>query len=234
MENLYDSSYKSATGTSVLSMVMRKVYGRMFLALVVTALTSLYVASSPAILSVVLGNRAVFFGLMIAELAVVFVVSGMLNKLSTTAATLLFYLYAVLNGVVFSSIFVVYDLGSIAYTFFITAGVFGAMSVYGMVTKNDMTKFGSYCIMGLFGLIIASVVNIFVANSTLDWIISLFGVALFIGLTAWDTQKIKNAAYVTDPSQTGKLATIGALSLYLDFINLFLYLLRIFGGRSND
>lgn len=234
MENLYDSSYKSATGTSVLSMVMRKVYGRMFLALVVTALTSLYVASSPAILSVVLGNRAVFFGLMIAELAVVFVVSGMLNKLSTTTATLLFYLYAVLNGVVFSSIFVVYDLGSIAYTFFITAGVFGAMSVYGMVTKNDMTKFGSYCIMGLFGLIIASVVNIFVANSTLDWIISLFGVALFIGLTAWDTQKIKNVAYVTDPSQTGKLATIGALSLYLDFINLFLYLLRIFGGRSND
>ena len=156
MENLYDSSYKSTTGTSVLSMVMRKVYGRMFLALVVTALTSLYVASSPAILSVVLGNRAVFFGLMIAELAVVFVVSGMLNKLSTTTATLLFYLYAVLNGVVFSSIFVVYDLGSIAYTFFITAGVFGAMSVYGMVTKNDMTKFGSYCIMGLFGLIIAS------------------------------------------------------------------------------
>ena len=118
MENLYDSSYKSTTGTSVLSMVMRKVYGRMFLALVVTALTSLYVASSPAILSVVLGNRAVFFGLMIAELAVVFVVSGMLNKLSTTTATLLFYLYAVLNGVVFSSIFVVYDLGSIAYTFF--------------------------------------------------------------------------------------------------------------------
>ena len=233
MENLYDSSYKSTTGTSVLSMVMRKVYGRMFLALVVTALTSLYVASSPAILSVVLGNRAIFFGLMIAELVVVFVVSGMLNKLSTTA-TLLFYLYAVLNGVVFSSIFIVYDLGSIAYTFFITAGVFGAMSVYGMVTKNDMTKFGSYCIMGLFGLIIASVVNIFVANSTLDWIISLFGVALFIGLTAWDTQKIKNAAYVTDPSQTGKLATIGALSLYLDFINLFLYLLRIFGGRSND
>lgn len=234
MENLYDSSYKSTTGTSVLSMVMRKVYGRMFLALVVTALTSLYVASSPAILSVVLGNRAVFFGLMIAELAVVFVVSGMLNKLSTTTATLLFYLYAVLNGVVFSSIFVVYDLGSIAYTFFITAGVFGAMSVYGMVTKNDMTKFGSYCIMGLFGLIIASIVNIFVASSTLDWIISLFGVALFIGLTAWDTQKIKNAVYVTDPSQTGKLATIGALSLYLDFINLFLYLLRIFGGRSND
>ena len=233
MENLYDSSYKSTTGTSVLSIVMRKVYTRMFFALIVTALTALYVASSPAILATIFGSKVIFFGLIIAELAVVFVVSGMLDKLSSTTAVLLFYLYAILNGVVFSSIFVIYELGSIAYTFFITAGVFGAMSVYGLVTKNDMTKFGSYCIMALFGLIIASVVNIFVASSSLDWIISLVGVALFIGLTAWDTQKIKNAAYMTEPSQTGKLATIGALSLYLDFINLFLYLLRFF-GRSND
>lgn len=217
----------------MLSIVMRKVYTRMFFALIVTALTALYVASSPAILATIFGSKVIFFGLIIAELAVVFVVSGMLDKLSSTTAVLLFYLYAILNGVVFSSIFVIYELGSIAYTFFITAGVFGAMSVYGLVTKNDMTKFGSYCIMALFGLIIASVVNIFVASSTLDWIISLVGVALFIGLTAWDTQKIKNAAYMTEPSQTGKLATIGALSLYLDFINLFLYLLRFF-GRSNN
>ena len=232
MENSYDS-YKSTAGTSVLSTVMRKVYGRMFFALVVTALTALYVASSPALLATILGSRGIFFGLIIAELAVVFVVSGMLHKLSSTTAVLLFYLYAILNGVVFSSIFVVYELGSIAYTFFITAGVFGAMTVYGLVTKNDMTKFGSYCMMALFGLIIATVVNIFVASSTLDWIISLVGVALFIGLTAWDTQKIKNAAYEVEPSQMGKLATIGALSLYLDFINLFLYLLRFF-GRGND
>ena len=195
--------------------------------------TSRGIASSPALLTTILGSRAIFFGLMIAELAVVFVLSGMLHKLSTATATLLFYLYAILNGVVFSSIFVVYELGSIAYTFFITAGVFGAMSVYGLVTKNDMTRFGSYCVMALFGLIIATVVNIFVASSTLDWIISFVGVALFIGLTAWDTQKIKNAAYEVEPSQMGKLATIGALSLYLDFINLFLYLLRFF-GRSND
>ncbi|MCR8910967.1 MULTISPECIES: Bax inhibitor-1/YccA family protein [Barnesiella] len=232
MENSYDS-YKSTATSSVLSTVMRKVYVRMFLALVVTAFTALYVASSPALLTTILGSRAIFFGLMIAELAVVFVLSGMLHKLSTATATLLFYLYAILNGVVFSSIFVVYELGSIAYTFFITAGVFGAMSVYGLVTKNDMTRFGSYCVMALFGLIIATVVNIFVASSTLDWIISFVGVALFIGLTAWDTQKIKNAAYEVEPSQMGKLATIGALSLYLDFINLFLYLLRFF-GRSND
>ena len=232
MENSYDS-YKSTAGTSVLSTVMRKVYGRMFFALVVTALTALYVASSPALLATILGSRGIFFGLIIAELAVVFVVSGMLHKISSTTAVLLFYLYAILNGVVFSSIFVAYELGSIAYTFVITAGVFGAMTVYGLVTKNDMTKFGSYCMMALFGLIIATVVNIFVASSTLDWIISLVGVALFIGLTAWDTQKIKNAAYEVEPSQMGKLATIGALSLYLDFINLFLYLLRFF-GRSND
>lgn len=232
MENSYDS-YKSTATSSVLSTVMRKVYVRMFLALVVTAFTALYVASSPALLTTILGSRTIFFGLMIAELAVVFVLSGMLHKLSTATATLLFYLYAILNGVVFSSIFVVYELGSIAYTFFITAGVFGAMSVYGLVTKNDMTRFGSYCVMALFGLIIATVVNIFVASSTLDWIISFVGVALFIGLTAWDTQKIKNAAYEVEPSQMGKLATIGALSLYLDFINLFLYLLRFF-GRSND
>lgn len=232
MENSYDS-YKSTATSSVLSTVMRKVYVRMFLALVVTAFTALYVASSPALLTTILGSRAIFFGLMIAELAVVFVLSGMLHKLSTATAALLFYLYAILNGVVFSSIFVVYELGSIAYTFFITAGVFGAMSVYGLVTKNDMTRFGSYCVMALFGLIIATVVNIFVASSTLDWIISFVGVALFIGLTAWDTQKIKNAAYEVEPSQMGKLATIGALSLYLDFINLFLYLLRFF-GRGND
>lgn len=232
MENSYDS-YKSTATSSVLSTVMRKVYVRMFLALVVTAFTALYVASSPALLTTILGSRAIFFGLIIAELAIVFVVSGMLHKLSSTTAVLLFYLYAILNGVVFSSIFVVYSLGSIAYTFFITAGVFGAMSVYGLVTKNDMTRFGSYCVMALFGLIIATVVNIFVASSTLDWIISFVGVALFIGLTAWDTQKIKNAAYEVEPSQMGKLATIGALSLYLDFINLFLYLLRFF-GRSND
>lgn len=233
MENLYDSSYKSTANSSVLSIVMRKVYVRMFLALVVTAFTALYVVSSPSLLMTIMGSRAIFFGLIIAELAIVFVVSGMLHKLSSTTAVLLFYLYAILNGVVFSSIFVVYSLGSIAYTFFITAGVFGAMSVYGLVTKNDMTKFGSYCMMALFGLIIATVVNIFVASSTLDWIISFVGVALFIGLTAWDTQKIKNAAYVVEPSQMGKLATIGALSLYLDFINLFLYLLRFF-GRGND
>ena len=161
------------------------------------------------------------------------IISGRIDKLRPATATLLFYLYALLNGVVLSSIFIIYELPSIAYTFFITAGVFGAMNIYGLITKNDMTKFGNYCIMALFGLIIASLVNIFMHSESLDWIISLVGVALFIGLTAWDTQKIKEASYNADPSQVGKLATIGALSLYLDFINLFLYLLRFF-GKSRD
>lgn len=172
----------------------------MFLALIVTACTALYVVSNEAVLTTLLGSRGLFLGLIIAELAVVFII---------------------------------YELPSIAYTFFITAGVFGAMSIYGLITKNDMTKFGNYCIMALFGLIIASLVNIFMHSESLDWIISLVGVALFIGLTAWDTQKIKEASYNADPSQVGKLATIGALSLYLDFINLFLYLLRFF-GKSRD
>lgn len=234
MEQLNERSYTGTTNpASILSKVMCRVYAKMFLALIVTACTALYVVSNEAVLTTLLGSRGLFLGLIIAELAVVFIISGRIDKLRPATATLLFYLYALLNGVVLSSIFIIYELPSIAYTFFITAGVFGAMSIYGLITKNDMTKFGNYCIMALFGLIIASLVNIFMHSESLDWIISLVGVALFIGLTAWDTQKIKEASYNADPSQVGKLATIGALSLYLDFINLFLYLLRFF-GKSRD
>jgi hypothetical protein len=136
-------------------------------------------------------------------------------------------------GVTLAPIFLVYRIGTIVYTFFITAGVFGAMSIYGYFTKADLTKMRTFFIMGLFGLIIVSVVNIFVASSTLDWWISIIGVVIFIGLTAWDTQSVKQmAALNLDPAMTDKLATMGALNLYLDFINLFLYLLRIFGNRD--
>lgn len=159
--------------------------------------------------------------------------SAALHKMSTTTANIMFLLYAVLNGVTLSSIFFIYQLGSIAFTFFITAGVFLAMSIYGYVTKKNLNTFGSYCVMGLFGIIIATVVNLFVHSSTLEWIVSFIGVGIFMGLTAWDTQKIKESAYVIEPSMVGKLAVIGALSLYLDFINMFLYLLRFFGnGRD--
>ena len=138
-------------------------------------------------------------------------------------------------GVWIAPIFIVYKLGTIVYTFFITAGTFGAMSVYGYFTKSDLSKMGTYLTMALFGLMIAIVVNLFLKSSAMDWIISIVGVLLFVGLTAWDTQNVKRmAAANLDPQLTDKLATMGAMNLYLDFINLFLFLLRIFGGGSRD
>ena len=214
--------------------VMRRVYVKMLVAMLVTAVTSIYVSGSETILRFIYGNTFVTWGLIISQIAVVLVLSGRLNKLSVTAATLLFYLYSVLTGVVFSSILLLYTASSVGMTFLITAGVFAAMSIYGFTTSNDLTKFGSIMFMALIGLIICSVVNIFLKSSGMEWIISLAGVAIFIGLTAWDTQKIKNAAmYAADGTSAEKLATIGALSLYLDFVNLFIYLLRFFGGSRD-
>lgn len=216
----------------MLSLVMRQVYLRMFIALLVTALTSFYVISSPTIISALYTNNILLGGLVIAEIALVITLSAAINKLNTTVAGIMLLLYSILNGVMLSAVFLVYTFSSIAYTFAITAGVFLAMSIYGFVTKKSLHSFGSYCIMGLFGIIIASIVNIFVHSSTLEWIVSFIGVGIFMGLTAWDTQKIKEAAYNIEASQVGKLAIIGALSLYLDFINMFLYLLRFFGNRD--
>ena len=216
----------------MLSLVMRQVYLRMFIALLVTALTSFYVISSPTIISALYTNNILLGGLVIAEIALVITLSAAINKLNTTVAGIMLLLYSILNGVMLSAVFLVYTFSSIAYTFAITAGVFLAMSIYGFVTKKSLHNFGSYCIMGLFGIIIASIVNIFVHSSTLEWIVSFIGVGIFMGLTAWDTQKIKEAAYNIEASQVGKLAIIGALSLYLDFINMFLYLLRFFGNRD--
>lgn len=231
MENEKSTFVKAQT--DMLSLVMRQVYLRMFLALLVTAITAYYVAVTPAVTQFVFGSRVVFWILIIAEFGLVIGLSAALHKMSTTTANVMFLLYAVLNGVTLSSIFFVYQLGSIAFTFFITAGVFLAMSIYGYVTKKDLNTFGSYCVMGLFGIIIATIVNLFVHSSTLEWIVSFIGVGIFMGLTAWDTQKIKESAYAIEPSGVGKLAVIGALSLYLDFINMFLYLLRFF-GNSRD
>lgn len=162
----------------------------------------------------------------------VFGISGAVNKISSPVATVLFYVYSLLNGVTFALIFAAYTPVSIFKTFLITAGVFGAMSVYGYFTNRDLTKIGSFLFMALIGLIIASVINIFWANSTLEWIVSIAGVLIFIGLTAWDTQKIKQMAQY-NAIEPSRLATIGALSLYLDFINLFLYLLRFFGSSRD-
>ena len=216
-----------------LSKVMSRVYLKMFLALIVTAISAFIVSNSPALRNLIYGNQIVFWGLIIAELGVVFVLSGLINKLSPAVATILFYAYSILNGVTLASVFLIYTGGSIALTFFVTAGVFAAMSIYGYTTKQDLTKFGTFMFMALIGLIIASIVNIFLASSVLDWIITFAGVIIFVGLTAWDTQKIKEMAAQTDDQNVGKLATVGALSLYLDFINLFLYLLRLLGSSRS-
>ena len=215
-----------------MTQVMRKVYVKMFLGLLVTALTSFLVMSNETVLITLLQNRALLIGLCVGELALVFALSMAINKLSPAVATLLFYAYAVLNGVTLTPIFLVYTASSIGLTFMVTAGVFLAMSIYGYTTKADLTKFGTYMVMALIGLIVCSIINIFWANSVMDWIISFAGVIIFIGLTAWDTQKIKQMAQETDEANAGKLATMGALSLYLDFINLFLYLLRFLGNRE--
>ena len=215
--------------------LMRKVYVWMALALAITGVTAYGVANSPNIMVAIFSNRLLFWGLVIAELALVFIVSGMINRLSLTTATLLFTLYSVLNGVVLSSIFVVYSGTSIAKVFFITAGTFLAMAIYGYTTKRDLSSVGKLMFMGLIGLIIASIVNLFIKSSGLDLILSYIGVIVFVGLTAWDTQKIKQMLATQEDIDEGaqKIALVGALSLYLDFVNLFLYLLRIFGGSRD-
>lgn len=218
--------------TQSVAKVMRSVYLRMFLGLLATAFTAMFVASQESLMLAIFGNKIFFWGLIIAEFACVIGISGAINKISTAMAVLLFFVYAIINGVTLASIFWVFKINTIAQTFFITAGVFGAMSAYGYLTRADLSKFGAFLFMALIGLIITSVVNIFMGSETLDWVISLVGVGIFIGLTAWDTQKIKMMVMQSNGYNVGKIATLGALSLYLDFINLFLYLLRIFGSRD--
>ena len=218
--------------TTLVSNAMKRVYFKMTLALIVTALTALWASTSYGYVSFLVTPTWLIWVLVAAELGLVIAISGAINRLSNAAASGLFYLFAVVNGLMLCTIFLAYSPGVIAKTFFITAGTFGAMSVYGYFTSNDLSRIGSYLIMALFGLIIASVVNIFLHSSTLDWIVSIAGVFIFIGLTAWDNQQIKLRAMSTAPEGVSKLATIGALTLYLDFINLFLYRLRIFGNRD--
>ncbi len=232
MNNYNMDSYGSQALDTRVSQVMKRVYVKMFLALLVTGGAAWICAGIPDLVYFLASHRWVYWGLLIVELLMVFGISGAVNKISSPVATVLFYVYSLLNGVTFALIFAAYTPVSIFKTFLITAGVFGAMSVYGYFTNRDLTKIGSFLFMALIGLIIASVINIFWANSTLEWIVSIAGVLIFIGLTAWDTQKIKQMAQY-NAIEPSRLATIGALSLYLDFINLFLYLLRFFGSSRD-
>lgn len=214
--------------------LMRKVYLWMTMALVITGFTAYGVANTPALKIALYSNPTIFWILAIAELALVFGVTAAINRISLTTATLMFILYSVLNGAMLSSIFLVYTQSSIATVFFITAGTFGAMALVGYTTKTDLSSMGKILFMALIGLIIATIVNFFVKSSGLDLILSYVGVLIFVGLTAWDSQKIKQMMLQAPDASEGmqKMALLGALTLYLDFINLFIYLLRIFGKRD--
>ena len=230
-----DQSTLIDVDSTVVSSVLKRVYLWMTFALVISGLTAMYVVKSQPILELIFSSEHSILVLFLAQLGVVWFLSARIYKLSFGIATLLFILYSILTGVVFSSLFFVYTLGSIANVFLITAGTFAAVSCFGYFTKSDLSKWGTYLFMGLIGLIIASLVNWFLKSAMLNWIASYVGVAIFVGLTAYDTQKIKEM--IQENSMEGeevnnKIALMGALSLYLDFINLFLYLLRIFGRRK--
>ncbi len=215
---------------------VRSVYNWMGIGLALTGFMAYYVANSQTLMRLIFGNQLIFFGLIIGELALVFFISARINKLQASTATGLFILYAVLNGATLSAIFIIFTKTSITSTFFICAGTFIACSIYGMTTKRDLTSLGGFMAMGLIGIIIASVVNMFIGSHGMQMIISYIGVVVFVGLTAYDTQKLKTMA-VSQPNGLDagvirKGAILGALSLYLDFINLFLMMLRIFGNRE--
>jgi uncharacterized protein len=226
-------SWISATAVDTQTRVrafVRSVYGWMFGGLLLTALAALWVVVSPPMQRLVLGNPVMPWVLFIAELGIVAFLSFRITRMSAAAAASAFLVFSLLNGLTLSVIFFVYTAGSIVQAFVTAAGMFGAMSLYGMMTKRDLTSWGSFFFMGLIGIVLCSVVNIFLHSTTLAWTVSIIGVFIFLGLTAYDTQKLKVMATANGPTEN--LAVYGALSLYLDFINLFLFLLRIFGGGN--
>ena len=219
-----------------ISSCLTRVFLRMFAALLVTAAAAYMVAVSASLQLLIFGNMFIFYGLIIAELGLVLIISAGIKKLSSSAANVLFFLYAIINGLTLSVIFLVYDIGVIYHAFAVAALMFAAMAIYGSVTRRDLTSIGSFCLMGLFGIIIASLANFFFRSEMLDTIVCYLGVLIFIGLTAYDTQRVKrmlaSANAVSHEVAVKKVSVIGALSLYLDFINLFLRLLRIMGRRK--
>ena len=227
---------RAAASVETTNSFLGRVYRTMALGLGVTGLVAMLVASSPAALEFLIMNRGVMFLLIIAQLVTVFAFTGLLSRISAGAAAAMFFGYAALTGVTFSTIFLVYTHGSIAGTFFVTAGAFAGLSAYGYVTKRRLDGLGSFLFMGLIGLVLASIVNIFLGSPAIYWLTTFMGVIVFSGLAAYDTAKLKQLAAMSDVSgdHGRKLALQGALMLYLDFINLFLLLLRLFGDRRRD
>jgi FtsH-binding integral membrane protein len=210
-----------------------RVYNWMVLGLAITAIISLIVSSNQTFANAIYGNGVIFFGLIIIELLLVVALSAAINRISASTATLMFFAYSALNGLTLSVVFLAYTQASIASTFFITAATFGALSIYGYTTKSDLTSWGSFLFMGLIGVILASVANIFIHNQALYWVVTYGGIIVFVGLTAYDTQKLKQMALSDfgNEAMERKASVIGALRLYLDFINLFLFFLRLIGRR---
>ena len=213
---------------------MVKVYGWMCFALAVTGFMSLFIVHFEPLMNFFVTHTGVFIFLLIAEVLLVGVLSARVQKMSLFACTLIFLIYSILNGITLAPLFLVYTSSSIASTFFIVAGTFAAMSLFGYVTKQDLTKWGNILIMALIGLIVATLVNLFIHSTWVYWITTYAGVFIFVGLIAYDTQKLKEMSAVTveETEESSKMTIMGALTLYLDFINLFIYLLRIFGKRN--
>jgi len=211
-----------------------KVYGWMSVALIVTGFIAFWTSATPQLIDLVLGNNYIFALLILAEFILVAFLASWIMRMTPLTAGVVFILYSILNGLTISVIFLVFTTDSIASTFFITAGTFAIMSLYGFFTKSDLSKLGNLLFMGLIGLIIASAINLIFRNEMLDWITTFVGILVFVGLTAYDTQKIKKLNIIGNEGtdEDKKEAIIGALTLYLDFINLFLKLLRLFGKRK--
>jgi uncharacterized protein len=222
----------AAVGASQrVAVFLRAVFGWMFLGLAVTASVAWYVASSPAILSAIAGNRVLFWAILLAPLGLVLFLSARVAQLAPATAALLFLVYSGLTGVMFAFILLAYTGQSVANVFLVTSGMFGGLALYGTVTKRDLSGVGQFAMMGLIGVVIASIVSIFWHNDMLQFVLSVCGVVVFTGLTAWDANRLRAMALALPEGKTGSFAVVGALSLYLDFINLFLFLLRLFGRR---
>ena len=228
------SSYLPADVRDVrVTAFLSRVYGWMFLGLLLTSGTALVVASSPFLIETLILNRVLFWILLLGQLGLVFYLSIRVEKLSPTTAAGLFMLYSAAVGVTSSVVLLIYTAASITSTFIVTAGMFGAMAVFGTVTKRSLAGVGQFMFMGLIGLIVAMIVGVFWQSSALQFVISVVGVLVFTGLTAWDAQRLKQMAVALPDGRVGAYAVVGALSLYLDFINLFFFLLRFLGGRRD-